>query len=517
MIPVDILKLIPQKPPFVFVDSIVFADEKKAETIFEIILGKPLVADGFLSEAGLMENIAQTVAAKAGYDSFLKNSPVEKGFIVAVKNFVVHSLPAVGQQIRTSITIQENVMNLTVIHATVSCIEKIIATCEMSILIEEMKRETFIIADHILSPLGNSTEENFNAIKNGQSGIKKHTNISISEKPFYASLLEQDNKYLSGTQNGFTKFEKMLVATIKDLSHQIEIDFKSERLLLIISSTKGNIHLLETENYNSDLENKIALPTSAKKIAAYFELVHTPIVLSNACISGIAAILTGKRLLETGKYDFIIVSGADVISKFILSGFESFQAVSDLPCKPFDKNRNGITLGEAAASVLLSVFPRAESNIKVAGGAISNDANHISAPSRTGRELNMAIQNSLNESAIARHEIDFISAHGTATLYNDEMESKALHLSGFENTLVNSLKGFFGHTLGAAGLVESIVSIKSMKENTMIPTAGFKSSGASTMLNVCKNVIQMPIHHCLKIASGFGGCNAAVVFSKINS
>ncbi len=515
MIPIDILKLIPQKPPFVFIDYVVFANEKDAETVFEVKPGNPLVANGCLSEAGLMENIAQTAAAKTGYESFMKKRPVNNGFLVSVKNFTVHSLPAVHQQIRTTIIVQENVMNMTVIKATVTCEEKIIATSEMTIMVEEAKRETFIVADHIISPLGDTTGENFFAIKNGLSGIKKHRNITISDRPFYASLLDQEKNLLPEELNGFTKFEEMLVATINNLSVQTSIDFKNEKLLLILSSTKGNIQLLETGNYDSDLEKKIALPTSAKKIAAYFEMAHTPIVISNACISGIAAILTGKRLLESGKYDSIIVAGADVVSKFILSGFDSFQAVSNKPCKPFDENRNGITLGEAAASVLLSIVPEDGTNIKVMGGAISNDANHISAPSRTGEELHMAIQKALNESGISSDDIDFISAHGTATIYNDEMESKALHLSGLEHTPVNSLKGFFGHTLGSAGLVESIISIRSMKENTMIPTAGFEKSGADTMLNVCRQVNYLPLKNCLKIASGFGGCNAAVVFSKI--
>lgn len=490
MIPIDITKIIPQRPPFVMVDHLINADEKTAETSFLILPENLLVENGYLIEAGLMENIAQTAAAKAGYEALQKNKLIERGYIASVKNFEINSLPAVGEEIRTTITNLDTIMNMMVIGATVQSNEKIIATCEMTILIEKEVREVFVIADTIISPLGNTTIENFTAIKNGETGIKKHFNASIADKPFYASLLEPKKKFIENELTGFTKFEEMLIATISNTIQQTNIDLKNEKVILIISSTKGNISLLETEIYNLELEKRIALHTSAKKVADYFGFTQTPVVISNACISGIAAILAGKHLIDSGLYDHAIIAGTDEISKFILSGFESFQAISDGPCKPFDKNRNGITLGEAAASLMLSIFPNEGTTIKVMGGSVSNDANHISAPSRTGEELSMAIQKALNESGITFNDIDFISAHGTATIYNDEMESKALHLSGLEKIPVNSLKGFFGHTLGAAGLVESIISMTSMKENTMIPTLGFEKSGEETSLNICTNVFK---------------------------
>src|SRR5690606_8967191 len=125
---------------------------------------------------------------------------------------------------------------------------------------------------------------------------------------------------------------------------------------------------------------------------------------------------------QSGRYDHAVIAGADVITQFVLSGFQSFHAVSDQPCKPFDAKRNGITLGEAAATIILSVEKRgAKEGIQLAGGAISNDANHISGPSRTGEELHQAIEAAVWEAGIHKNTIDFISAHGTATVYNDEM------------------------------------------------------------------------------------------------
>jgi 3-oxoacyl-[acyl-carrier-protein] synthase-1 len=249
-------------------------------------------------------------------------------------------------------------------------------------------------------------------------------------------------------------------------------------------------------------------------VAGYFGFVNQPIVVSNACISGLLAILVGKRLIQSGQFENAVIAGADVISKFVLSGFQSFQAISDEPCKPFDQSRNGLSLGEGAGTLILSSHKKYAGGIKVMGGSVSNDANHISGPSRTGQELAWAINKSLQEANIPASEINFISAHGTATLYNDEMEANAITLAGLQSVPVNSLKGYYGHTLGAAGLIESIISIHSLKENLVFPTMGFKHPGVTKPVNICCLPLHGSLQNCLKTASGFGGCNAAVVFGK---
>jgi len=371
--------------------------------------------------------------------------------------------------------------------------------------------EVFIASDNIVSPLGSTTAENFRQLKENLSGIKQH-NTSFSPQPFYASLFEENSVY-NATGN-YTKYEQLLIASISNAINNIEIDVKSEKTVLIISSTKGNISLLETETYNDNLKQRISLYTSAKLIADFFGFVHKPVVVSNACISGVLAMLTGMRMLQSGQYENAVIAGADVISKFVLSGFQSFQAISDEACKPFDAERKGINLGEAAGTVILSSNKKFAGEIKLLGGAVSNDANHISGPSRTGEELSVAIKKALSNAAVSADAIDFISAHGTATLYNDEMEAKALNICGLEKVPVNSLKGYYGHTLGAAGLIESIITAHSMKENLLIPTRGFRETGVSQPINICSTLQTASLNKCLKTASGFGGCNAALVLSK---
>lgn len=377
--------------------------------------------------------------------------------------------------------------------------------------------ETFISSHNIISPIGNTSVKNFTQLQQNVSGIKLQLNSEMNSDPFYASLFSNDQAFFSNSNReeaNYTKFEKLLIASISDALENTNIDASDENTILIISTTKGNISLLETEKFSNDLQHRISLQTAAKKVADFFKFPNKPIVVSNACISGMLAILTGMRLIQTGQYKHAVVAGADVISKFVLSGFLSFQAISPAVCKPFDEARDGINLGEGAATLILTSNIKLSSGVKVAGGSVSNDANHISGPSRTGEELNMAIQKSMQMASVSSADIDFISAHGTATIFNDEMEAKAINLAHLQHVPVNSLKGYYGHTLGAAGLIESIVSIQSLNENLAIPTIGFNKLGVSQPINICTSLNKKPTQHCLKTASGFGGCNAAMIFSK---
>lgn len=372
----------------------------------------------------------------------------------------------------------------------------------------------YIVSDNIISPLGHTTAANFTKLKQGGSGIQLHHDAAMLAHPFYASLF---GPAVFADNGRYTKFEQLLIASITNALQGTGIELAaSSGIGLIISSTKGNISLLENNEHTPQLADRIALHTSARLVADHFGFTAQPVVVSNACISGVLGILTAMRMIRSGRYETVIVSGADEISKFILSGFQSFNAISSRPCKPFDKERDGITLGEGAATVVLSSNPKYNNGIQVLAGATSNDANHISAPSRTGEELAQAIKVSLKAAGLTATDIDLISAHGTATVYNDEMEAKAITLSGLQNTPLNSLKGFYGHTLGAAGLIESIISIHSLKEGIILPTPGFDHIGVSTPVNVCDSLVSKTLKNILKTASGFGGCNAAVIFSNTN-
>ena len=309
----------------------------------------------------------------------------------------------------------------------------------------------------------------------------------------------------------------MAVLSITDALRNSKIDIKNKKILLIISTTKGNIDILEQNNKNRFDQKKIYLWNTAKLLQQYFENPNIPVVVSNACISGLLGIIIGSRLIQSSQFENVIVTGGDILSEFVVSGFQSFLSLSTVPCRPFDVSRDGLSLGEGFGTIILTSNPEyVNKKIIVTGGSSSNDANHISGPSRTGKGLYITIKNTLIEAGSkAINHIDYISAHGTGTVYNDEMESKAITSAGLENVPVNSFKGNWGHTLGAAGIIESIAAINSMKENTLYKTMGFSKSGVSKNINIIDKTEKVKINNCLKIASGFGGCNAGVVFSKI--
>jgi 3-oxoacyl-[acyl-carrier-protein] synthase I len=382
--------------------------------------------------------------------------------------------------------------------------------------------DVYIASDNIISSLGFTSEENFQNCKKGNSGIVLTSDHKLSQTPIHASLIDWNNVYdhfgKIADNKLYTKVEKLFILSITDALKQTNIHLADNKTLLIISTTKGNIDLLEETNHNAIDRNRLKLWETANIIKKHLNLVTEPLVVSHACISGLNAIILGTRLIKSGCYENVIVSGGDILTEFVISGFQSFKAISPNPCKPFDINRDGITLGEGCGTVILTSNPllvKEKDNIKVLGGATSNDANHISGPSRTGDGLFYAIDSALKEAAITNIEnIGFVSAHGTATSFNDEMEAKALKLAGLIEIPVNSLKGFFGHTLGAAGIIESIISIHSLKNNTLIPTTGFKTLGVTENISVITQVTEKKMNTCLKTASGFGGCNAAILYSK---
>jgi 3-oxoacyl-[acyl-carrier-protein] synthase-1 len=384
----------------------------------------------------------------------------------------------------------------------------------MSSVGEKAVPDVYVVADNIVSPLGKTTTDNFSALKTGGTAVKQQADEAISNQPIFASLFDKGEDFYEDTEQKYTRFERLLIASVDGVLQDSNINVGDEKTVLILSSTKGNISLLETKDNTPELNARISLSASAKLIAAHFGVKNQPVIISNACISGVLAIITGMRLLRTGQYENAVIVGADVISKFIVSGFQSFQALSKEVCKPFDQSRDGLNLGEGAGTIILSTNKRYDSNIKVLGGSVSNDANHISGPSRTGEELAFAINSALKDAGKQASDIDFISAHGTATVFNDEMEANAITIAGLQNVPLNSLKGNYGHTLGAAGLIESIISIQSLKQGLVLPTYGYQENGVTNAVNVCSSAIHTNAENFIKTASGFGGCNAAVIFGR---
>ncbi|AZB23837.1 beta-ketoacyl synthase [Chryseobacterium bernardetii] len=379
-----------------------------------------------------------------------------------------------------------------------------------------MKKEIYITDYNCITPLGFDVDSNWKALLAGKSGVALHKIID-NQDPFYASVIDSEKLdeefrrvFTGNIHFEFTRLEKMLLLSIKPL---VEKHTVTENTAFILSTTKGNISLLKNQ---AELPEGTYLPKLAQKIADFFGFKTKPIVVSNACVSGVMAIAVAKNMIQAGKYKDAFVIAGDEISEFVISGFNSFQAIGSEPCKPYDKNRNGINIGEAAAAAYITseASENEKFRFKVLGDSAINDANHISGPSRTGDGLYGSIRNAMMEAKVSAKQIDFISAHGTATLYNDEMESIAFNRMELQNIPLNSMKGYYGHCLGASGLLESIISMESALQNTLIPSKNFEEIGVTQPLNIIKENQPANIRYILKTASGFGGCNAAIVLEK---
>jgi 3-oxoacyl-[acyl-carrier-protein] synthase I len=379
-------------------------------------------------------------------------------------------------------------------------------------------RDVFIAADNIITSLGFTTDENAVNMLEGETGIRMTEDNHIAPSPFYASLVNSSELHKRFSKfedpDKYTRFEQLAICSIKDALSGIERDLTDSGTLFILSTTKGNIDLLENENKPKYEEERIYLWNTAQLIQRYFKFRSEPVVVSNACISGVQAIITGSQLIRAGLFENVVINGTDILSEFVLSGFNSFKSLSTGPCRPFDRTRDGLSLGEGSGTIILTGTPslsKSTEQVIVGHGFSSNDANHISGPSRTGEGLFIAINRLLKKIPVA---IDYISAHGTATPFNDEMESIAIHRAGLESVPVNSLKGYWGHTLGAAGIIESIMCSYSIKNNILFKTLGYRESGVTNPVLIIDRLMRKEIRNCLKIASGFGGCNAAILFHK---
>lgn len=372
------------------------------------------------------------------------------------------------------------------------------------------------IADNIVSPLGWTTEENWNAVVNLQSGLQFHDDLFDLPESFFGAWLPDDRlserfSRMSHQQH-LTKCEKMAVLSIADAFQQVDISPESQEVVFVFSTTKGNVELLEDlQGYEP---TRPYLWRMAEVVARFFGNPNPPVVVSNACISGCAAQITADRLLAAGPYRYVVVCGVDVLSKFVISGFQSFKALSPERCRPFDENRLGLNLGEAAATMIYRADEQ-ESSLTLLGGYICNDANHISAPSRTAEGLVTAIERLFEQlGTVDAQHLAFINAHGTATRYNDDMESVAIQRLNLSHLPVNSLKGYFGHTLGAAGVLETIISSKEIAEGWILPSVGCETPGTVAPLKVVQKMEKTDKPLFLKMISGFGGSNAAVLYAK---
>jgi len=380
--------------------------------------------------------------------------------------------------------------------------------------------KTYVSYNNIISSLGFNSETVVDNIHNEVSGLQLIENLKVLPEPFYSALISSEK--LEETfqklqpKKAYTRLEKMMISSLNEVIKTSNLEL-TERVGLIISTTKGNVDALD--DTSPFPKERAYLSELGKHIKEFFNFKNDAIVVSNACVSGILAVAIAKRYIQQNTYDHVFVVSGDVVTEFILSGFNSFQALSHEPCKPYDKNRTGINIGEVAASALITNNSKnlSKEAVEILGESSCNDANHISGPSRTGEGLYRSMKSALEQANLTAKDIDYISAHGTATLFNDEMEAIAINRLQLQHVPLNSLKGYFGHTLGASGLLETIIGMYSLYNNTLYASKGFETLGVSQPIHVIKKTTSKELNTFLKTASGFGGCNTAIIFKKITN
>lgn len=281
---------------------------------------------------------------------------------------------------------------------------------------------------------------------------------------------------------------------------------------LVLATTKGDI---EREVACLRGAGMATLGAEAARLAVTAGIGGMVYAVSTACSSGLAAMIDASIALMDGEMREMIVLAGDESTSFVHDGFRALRAVSTKGCRPFDAGRDGLMLGAAAGACLLRIGEVAEGPV-ISGFGISNDASHMTAPDPTGAGLVRAIEAALAMAKLRPADVDVVVAHGTGTRYNDAMEAAAIRrvflADGGKGPAVTAVKGLIGHTLGASGLVESLLAMRMFELDWVPPVVGLERPAFEGIDFVCSRR-GMRVKHILKTASGFGGMNAAVILS----
>lgn len=312
-----------------------------------------------------------------------------------------------------------------------------------------------------------------------------------------------------------------LLTSLGDLTER----FGRERVGIVMGSSTSSIDRAEQAYRELDpdgrlaagfLQDQVLNPHSPGLYVAHrLELNGPNMTINTACSSSAKVFATGARWLQTGLVDAVLVGGADTLCLSVLHGFQALQLVSTQVCRPFDEARDGINLGEAAGFALLVRAGEAnDTGIHLSGYGESSDAHHMSHPHPQGKGARLAIDQALLQAGLLPHQIDYINMHGTASRANDHIEGNLL-AERFGNAVrASSTKGWTGHTLGAAGILEAIITIDALQTGLVPGTLNLQNPDPAIALTPLMSSEQVELHHVMSNSFGFGGNNASLIFSK---
>ncbi|MGB6153669.1 MAG: beta-ketoacyl-[acyl-carrier-protein] synthase family protein [Pricia sp.] len=389
----------------------------------------------------------------------------------------------------------------------------------------------------IISAIGNNVAENYASLIAGKTGISKISQIeTIHKNDIMVGEIADTNTVLE-KRLGFAENEVSrtvligCIAANEAVSNAGINDINDARTGLISGTTVGGMD--KSEQYFYDYFDRpevtqhitgLHAGDSTKKIAAHLGLEESFVTtISTACSSAANAIMLGARMIKSGQLDRAIVGGTDCLSKFTINGFKTLLILSDNLNAPFDEERKGLNLGEAAAFLVLESDALVQKENKkvlgyVAGYGNANDAYHQTASSEHGDGAVLAMEKALKTAGMHASDIDYVNAHGTATPNNDLSEGHALiRLFGEKVPEFSSTKALTGHTLAAAGGVEAVYSVLALQNDIIFPNLNYKTPMKEFDLQPVTKVIEKPLHNVLSNSFGFGGNCSTLIFSKDKS
>lgn len=397
-----------------------------------------------------------------------------------------------------------------------------------------MPNKVAITGMGIISSIGNNVEDNFHALINGTTGITKTDYLNTIHKDtlkfgeIKLSNQQLESKLELPPDHRYPRTSLLGAYAAAQAVESAGINNMNEVTTGLISSTSvGGMDKTE-EYFYEYFENKAIrrfilshdAGETSHQIADYLGIKGFVTTISTACSSAANAIMMGARLIKAGKLDRVIVGGADALSIFTVNGFNSLMIFTDDVNTPFDDNRQGLNLGEAAAYIVLESEHQVQKNNKkvlayLSGYGNANDAFHQTASSENGEGATLAMQKAFKISGLNISEIDYINAHGTATPNNDLSEGRAIqNVFGKQAPVFSSTKPFTGHTLAAAASVEAVYSILALQNNLVFPNKNFKTPMKEFDLIPQTNLLEKPIQHVLSNSFGFGGNCSTLIFSK---
>ncbi|MEZ5195756.1 MAG: beta-ketoacyl-[acyl-carrier-protein] synthase family protein [Bacteroidales bacterium] len=397
-----------------------------------------------------------------------------------------------------------------------------------------MPPRVYVTGIGIVSAIGLNVAENFNSLKALKHGIGKLENFeSVHSQSLPVGEIKLTNQQLAerlGIEIGsdFSRTALLgMIAAKEAISNAGLTNFDQSNMGIISATTVGGMDRTEMLYRNVTKENRNFIVThvcgdSTEKIADLLDISGFVSTISTACSSSINSVMTGAEMIKNNLLDRVVAGGTDALSKFTINGFNSLMILDKSHNRPFDKSRTGLNLGEGAAFLVLEseqAIKGREDKIlcELTGYANANDAFHQTASSDNGEGPFLAMSGALEKSGLKAEEIDCINAHGTGTNNNDLTEAIAIkRLFGSKIPPFSSTKPYTGHTLGAAGAVESVFSILSLRYNIVFPTFNFSEHMEEIPLSPETKLMEgLQIKNVLSNSFGFGGNDSSIIFSAV--